>query len=100
MIICSHRYKVSRCSGQFLQSGVRIDRIQKILVLPDKKPVPVKQRPIWVFMQHEMAEGKECWATINEGEQGEGLIEGTYMDYQVKDILSTDFKFQPNKHTN
>ena len=67
-------------------------------MLPDKIPVPVKQRPVWGFMKHEMDEGKGCWATINHGEQGEGLIDGTYVDYQVKDILSTDFKFKPNKH--
>ena len=67
-------------------------------MLPDKIPVPVKQRPVWGFMKHGMDEGKGCWATIKEGEQGEGLIDGTYVDYQVKDILSTDFKFKPNKH--
>ena len=79
---------------------MRIDHIQKILVLPDKTPVPVKQRPVWGFMKHEKAEGKTCWATKNRGEQGEGLIDGTYVDYQVKDLLSTDFKFKPNKRAN
>ena len=47
---------------------------------------------------HEVADGKQCWAAINHSEQGEGLIEGTYVDYRVKDILSTDFLFKPNKN--
>jgi len=47
---------------------------------------------------YEVGDSKECWAAINHSEQGEGLIEGTYMDYQVKGILSTDFLFKSSKH--
>jgi len=85
-----------------MRDGVRIDHFQKILMLPDKKPVPVIQRSVWEFMKrelHDVADGKQCWVTINHGKQGEGLIEGTYVDYQVKDILSTGFLFRPNKYT-
>jgi len=81
---------------------VRVDDVQKVLILHDRKPVPVKQRSVWGFMKHEfheVADGKQCWTTINLSEQGEGLIEGTYVDYQVKDILSTDFLFRHNKKT-
>jgi len=80
---------------------VRIDRVQKVVILHDRKPVPVKQRSVWGFMKHEsyeVGDSKECWAAINHSEQGEGLIEGTYMDYQVKGILSTDFLFKSSKH--
>ena len=73
---------------------MRVDHVQKVLLLHDRKPVPVKQRSVWGFMKHELhdvADGKQCWTTINLSEQGEGLIEGTYVDYQVKNILSTDF---------
>ena len=73
---------------------MRVDHAQKVLILHDRKPVPVKQRSVWGFMKHELhdvADGKQCWTTINLSEQGEGLIEGTYVDYQVKNILSTDF---------
>ena len=78
-----------------------VDDAQKVLIFHDRKPVPVKQRSVWGFMKHELhevADGKQCWTTINLSEQGEGLIEGTYMDYRVKDILSTDFLFKPNKN--
>ena len=46
---------------------------------------------------HEISTGHDehCWTTINTGMQGEGLIKGTYHDYVVSDILSTDFKFKP-----
>ena len=80
---------------------MRVDRVQKVLLLHDKEPVRVKQRSVWGFMKHEsyeVGDSKQCWAAINHSEQGEGLIEGTYMDYQVKDILSTDFLFKPNKN--
>jgi len=79
---------------------VRIDDIEKVLIFPDKEPVPIKQRSVWGYMKHEFREiddGKQCWATIKHGEQGEGLIDGTYVNYKVKDLLSTDFKFKPDK---
>ena len=92
----------SAWAGQFLRDGVRVDRIQKVLILHDNKTVPVKQRSVWGFMKHELrevADGKQCWSTIKPGEQGEGLIDGTYVDYRVKGILSTDFQFKPkNNH--
>ena len=56
----------------------------------------VRQRPVWGFLKHELPDatgGKKCWATMNRGEQGEGLIDGTYMDYRVDNILSAGFKF-------
>ena len=80
---------------------MRVDHVQKVLLLHDRKPVPVKQRSVWGFMKHdlhEVADGEQCWTTISHSEQGEGLIEGTYTDYRVKDILSTDFLFKPNKN--
>ena len=81
---------------------MRIDGIEKVLILHNKKTVPVKQRSVWGFMKHELhevADGKQCWAAIHHGNQGEGLIDGTYVDYRVKDILSTDLQFKPNKLT-
>jgi len=87
------------CTGQFLRKDVKIDDNKRILLLSNKNPVPVKQRQVWGYMKQEMAaEGKLCWAAVRPGEQGEGLIDGTYMDYRVKDIFSNDFKFKPRKH--
>jgi len=49
--------------GQFLLDRVRIDCDQKVLLLCDKKQVPVKHE------LHEVADGKQCWTTINRSEQ-------------------------------
>lgn len=84
-------------TGQFFRSGMEIDEVQKVLPIPDKNPVSVKQQPVWGFMKQEKVAGKRCWVAMNRGEQGEGLIDGTYMDYKVKDILSMNFKFKPKR---
>lgn len=80
--------------GQFFRSGVEIDEMQRIAILPNKKPVPVRNRPLWGFMKHKTAVNQHCWTAMNHGEQGEGLIDGVYRDYLVNNILSDDFKFK------
>ena len=78
---------------------MKIDEGKRILILSNKSPVPVKQRQVWGYMKQEMAaEDKFCWAAVSQGEQGEGLIDGTFMDYQVKNIFSSGFKFKAKKH--
>ena len=82
-------------AGQFFHKGVVIDEVRKILIMPDKEPVPVMRRPVWSFMEREVADDQLCWTAMNPGYQGEGLIDGTHSDYIVKDILSPVFKFEP-----
>jgi len=67
---------------------------REILILPGKEPVSVMRRTVWSFMEREAADDQLCWTAMNPGYQGEGLIDGTYFDYLVNDILSTDFKFR------
>ena len=88
-------------AGQFFQKGVKIDETRKILILPGKEPVPVMRRPVWSFMEREVADDQLCWTAMNPGYQGEGLrlIDGTYFDYLVNDVLSTDFKFKEQQLT-
>jgi len=70
------------CTGLSFYADVKIDEDKRILLLYDKSPVPMKQRQVWGYMKQEMAaEGKLCWAAVRPGDQGEGLIDGTYMDY-------------------
>ena len=64
--------------------------------MPDKEPVPVMRRPVWSFMERETADDQLCWTAMNPGYQGEGLIDGTHLDYIVKDIFSPVFAFNPN----
>ena len=93
-IHCDHcNHFLGSQTGQFYRNGVEIDEVQRILLLPGRNPVSLRQRPVWGFMKQEKVEGKHCWAALNRGEQGEGLIDGNYMDYKVKDLLSMDFKF-------
>ena len=55
---------------------------------------------VWHFMERESPdpEQKLCWQAMNPGYQGKGLIEGTYLDYLVDDVLSSDFKFNPESN--
>ena len=69
-----------------------IDETRKILIMPDKEPVPVMRRPVWSFMEREIADDQLCWTAMNLGYQGVGLIDGTYLDYLVDDVMSTNFK--------
>ena len=73
-----------------------IDTVRKILIMPNKEPVPVMRRPVWSFMERETVDDKLCWTAMNPGYQGEGLIDGTHSNYIVKDILSPTFKFNSN----
>ena len=34
-------------------------------------------RPVWSFMEREVADDQLCWTTMNPGYQGEELIDGT-----------------------
>ena len=82
--------------GQFFREGVEIDEVRKMLIIPHKEPVPIMRKPIWSFMEREKntssIEDDFCWTTMNIGYQGDGLIDGHYIDYVVHDVLSIDFK--------
>ena len=86
--------------GQFFCPGISIDEIRRLLLFPltsGREPVPVMRRPVWSFMERESAEPKElCWMAMNAGYQGEGLIEGQYLDYVVPSLLSTKY-VSPNE---
>ena len=79
-----------------MREGVWIDEVSKLLYLPSLKPVPVMRRSVWHFMECETPDPdqKFCWQAMNPGYQGKMLIEGTYFDYLVDDVLSSNFKFK------
>ena len=81
-------------TGQFFSNNVEIDEVRKILILPDKQPVPVMRHPVWSFMERERQEDRFCWVAKNVGYQGKGLIDGHYLDYIVNDVLSSDFAYK------
>ena len=74
-----------------------MDEVRKILVMPNKSPVPVEWKPVWRFMERRAPRKDEehCWKAMNPGTQGKGLIDGHYLDYLVEDVLSSGFQFKP-----
>ena len=71
--------------------------MRKLLLMPNKAPVPVEWRPVWKYLEMEDDEEhnvEHCWAAMNPGQQGKGLIDGHYLDYVVEDVLSSGFIFQ------
>lgn len=79
-------------AGQFFRNGVEIDETRHLLFLPNMEPVPIMRKPIWHFMERETPESQMCWVAMNPGYQGKRLIEGSYLDYIVDDLLSINFK--------
>ncbi len=76
---------------------MEIDEIRKILIMPNKEPVPVMRRPLWSFMEREDKQDRDdqlCWTAMNAGYQGEGLIDGTYFDYLVDDVMTGELKMK------
>ena len=75
-----------------------VDEVRKLLILPNKPPVPVEWKPLWGFeeVDDDEANVPHCWRSMNPGQQGKGLIDGHYLDYLTEDVLSSDFQFQPS----
>ena len=51
------------------------------------------RRPMWGFMEREVADDELCWTAMNQGYQGKGLIEGVPFDYLVNDVLDDGFNY-------
>ncbi|XP_064388350.1 uncharacterized protein LOC135336475 [Halichondria panicea] len=80
--------------GQFFRDGVKIDTVRKFLLLPKMEPVPIMRRPIWGFMERKVEDDQLCWTAMNAGYQGDGLIQGNYLNYLVDDVLDDGFIFK------
>ena len=80
-----------------MRKGVEINETSKLLYLPSLAPVPVMRSSVWHFMERENPdpEQKLCWQATSPGYQGKRLIEGSYLDYLVDNVLSLDFQFNP-----
>ena len=73
--------------------GVEIDKTRNILIRPGQEPVPVVMSNNWQDGDENRATTK-CWRAMNVGNQGEGLIQGSILDYYVKDITNGDFAYK------
>jgi len=73
--------------------GVEIDKTRNIMIRPGQEPVPVVQSTNWLDGNEDKATTR-CWRAMNTGNQGEGLIQGSVLDYYVKDITNGEFTFK------
>lgn len=83
--------------GQFLRPGVALDKDRHLLILPGRPSIHIKQQQLYHFIQAEAPRYHDnnctCWAAVKRSNQGVGVIEGSYTDYEVNDLLYTGFKF-------
>ena len=71
--------------------GVEIDIIKSILIRPNFPPKPVVKSS---YLSRKNDATKLCWKAMNIGSQGEGLIEGTILDYVVPNLIDKNFEFK------
>ena len=82
-----------------MAKGIVVDQMKQILIRPDHPPVPVRLHHIWDYTHSNTDQLPSCWLVVNDGIQGEGLIDGNILDYVVDDLLQEQFSFKvSNKH--
>ena len=78
-------------AGQFFRDGVDLDEDKQLLHMPGHPSVPVQQQELWRFMEKSFHGDSKCWMSVYHSSQGVGIVEGTYDDYIVDDLLSTGY---------
>lgn len=73
--------------------GVRVDKENKLLLLPGRQSIPVYQSHVWPELQIGGYKGKSCWRP----EVGHVVIEGENYDYITDHVAGTKFKFSASK---
>ena len=68
---------------------VTIDKSNGLIRIGNMAPFSVRRGDIWPYLH----EPGECWYANNAGDQGEGILEGSYTDYIVEDLFDTHFKY-------
>ena len=71
--------------------GVEIDSTKSILIRPNFPPIPIVKSS---YMSGKNHVTQQCWKAMNTGNQGEGLIEGTILDYVVPNLIDKNFQFK------
>ena len=74
--------------GQFMRKDVDIDTKKSLLTFSDgRDPVPVK-----IDSSMTGNSERQCWKAMNNGNQGEGLLQGKILDYFIPHILDRNVK--------
>lgn len=68
---------------------VKIDKNNGLIRIGKMAPFSVRKGEIWPYLH----QPGQCWYAINAGNQGEGILEGSYTDYIVENLFDNDFKY-------
>ena len=82
-------YTSLSCSGQFFNKGTKVDKVNKLLVLPNRPPIPVTLEAAKREVHHKT----DCWHPVTLGYQGQGLLEGECLDYVVDSVFATEYVY-------
>jgi len=75
---------ISSCVlGQFMGKTVEIDPDYNMMKIADHKPISVVKRQAWNFLGTD----ELCYYGRSTDNQASGVIEGSYMDYLVEELL-------------
>ena len=66
-----------------------MDTEKRLLVLPNRPPVPVTSKESHPELHHKT----QCWQPTTPGYQGQGLLEGDYLEYAVDSLFATNFTY-------
>jgi len=69
--------------GQFMGKDVEIDTDYHILKIGYHAPIAVVKGPAWHFLGTD----EQCWYDRSSDNQGAGVIQGSYLDYLVKELF-------------
>ena len=68
-----------------MEKKVKIDPSYSIMKIANHTPISVVKRPVWQFLGID----ELCWYGQYPDNQATGVIEGSYLDYVVKELLSS-----------
>ena len=54
-----------------------------MIKIGDRKPISVIKDAFWNFLETD----EQCWYSRSSDNQGGGVIQGSYLDYVVKELL-------------
>jgi len=69
--------------GQFIGNDFEFDTDYHMMNIGYHKPISVVKGPAWSFLETD----EECWYGRISDNQGGGVIQGSYLDYVVRELL-------------
>ena len=66
-----------------MKKMVKIDPNYSIMKIADHIPISVVKGPVWNFLGSD----EQCWYGKSTDNQATGVIEGSYLDYLVEELI-------------